>query len=186
MKRVLLAIARALAAIPKMAWTVCTKTGQMILSLIPAPAGPVTTAAGGEADEALEMAQARQEQAEMAPKSQSQAHIALAYAATLVAGGSPPNLVGQPPAFVRWLEDLTASAARRLFKASVAQIEAHLDPKCVKDHLEGVPSIGARPTSAAAVGLGSHKGNLAHAKIVDDILAEVVFDEEDEAARRAA
>lgn len=156
MKNVLRAIARALAAIPKFAWTVCRYTGAMVLSLIPQPA-QMTTAAGEEADVAVEAAQARQEKpAAPAPtEAASQAKIALTYAAALVTGSRPPDLSGQTDNFKSMLADLTPEGARRLFKVSLGRIERHLNPKCPQDHLEGVPSIGIRPMSAAPIGDGS-------------------------------
>lgn len=156
MKSVLRAIARALASIPRFAWTVCRYTGAMILSIIPQPA-QMTTAAGDEADEAIEAAQARQEKpAAPAPnEAASQAKLALTYAAALVTGSRPPDLSAQPDSFKAWLADLTPEGARRLFKVSVAQIERHIAPRCPGDHLAGVPSIGIRPLSAAPIGDGS-------------------------------
>lgn len=156
MKSVLRAIARALASIPRMAWTVCRYTGAMVLSLIPQPA-PMTTAAGAEADEAVEAAQARQEKpvAPAPSEAASQAKIALTYAAALMTGSRPPDLSGQTDSFKRWLADLTPEGAKRLFKVSLGQIERHLNPRCPGDHLEGVPSIGIRPMSAAPIGDGS-------------------------------
>lgn len=159
MKRILKAIARALLAVPRMAWTVCRYTGAMILSIIPQPQ-PMTTAAGNEADEAIEAAQASQEKpATAAPKAaqKTQAEVAYTYALSMVTGCRPPSLDGQPAAFVRWLEDLTHAGARTLIKAPIPTIERHLSPRCPGDHLAGVPSIGARPAAAAPVGEGSHR-----------------------------
>lgn len=160
MKSVLKAIVRALASIPRLAWRVCQYTGAMVLSLIPQPA-QMTTAAGEEADEAIEAAQtaqARQEKpATAAPKAaqKTQAEVAYTYALSMVTGCRPPSLDGQPPAFVRWLEDLTHAGAKTLIKAPIPAIEQHLSPRCPGDHLAGVPSIGARPAAAAPVGAGS-------------------------------
>lgn len=170
MKSILKAIGRALASIPRLAWRVCQYTGAMILSIIPQPA-QMTTAAGDEADEAVEMAQARQEKkAAPAPtEPASQAKLALTYAAACVTGSQPPNLEGQPEAFVRWLEDLSNEGVRRLFKCSLGQIERHLAPRCPQDHLEGLASIGARPSAAPPVGKGSMKQNAA------DYAADMVY-----------
>lgn len=161
MKNVLRAIARALASIPRLAWRVCQYTGAMVLSLIPQPA-PMTTAAGAEADEAVEAAQtaqARQEKvAAPAPtEAASQAKLALTYAAALVTGSRPPDLSAQPQSFRAWLADLTPEGAKRLFKVSLGQIERHISPRCPGDHLAGVPSIGSRPMSAAPIGDGSKR-----------------------------
>lgn len=158
MESILKAIGRALAAIPRMAWTVCKYTGAMILSIIPQPA-PMTTEAGNEADEAVEAAQARQEKpAAPAPsEAASQAKLALTYAAAIVTGSRPPDLSAQPDSFKAWLADLTPGGARRLFKVSLGQIERHISPRCPGDHLAGVPSIGSRPMSAAPIGDGSKR-----------------------------
>lgn len=182
MKRILKAIARALLAAPVLAWTVCAATGRMVLSAILPPQPQMTTAAGEEASEAVEIDQVREERKMAKPL--SQAHTALAYAAALVTGSKPPRLDGQPDGFVRWLEDLTAAGARRLFKASVGQIEAHLSPRRPEDHLAGVPSIGARPAAAAAVGRGSRRENEASVRMVGEILNGVVLDEEGEFSPR--
>jgi len=160
MKSILKAIGRALLAIPKMAWTVCRYTGAMVLSIIPQPAAPMTTEAGAEANEAIEAARESKPAAATAkPTAQSQAEIALTYAAACVTGSQPPNLKGQPEAFVRWLEDLSNDGAKRLFKCSLGQIERHLNPRCPADHLEGLASIGTRPAAAPPVGKGSMKQN---------------------------
>ena len=162
MKSVLRAIARALLAVPVLAWTVCAATGRMVLSAV-LPAQPqMTTAAGEEADEAVNAAQAKQEKPASAPKAaqKSQAEIAYTYALAMVTGCRPPSLDGQPPAVVRGLVDLTHARARTLIKSPVPAIERHLSPRCPADHLAGVPSIGARPAAAAPVGEGSHKALL--------------------------
>jgi len=158
MKSILKAIGRALASIPRMAWTVCKYTGAMILSIIPQPA-QMTTEAGAEADEAVEAAEARTEKPAATAKvaQKSQAEIAYTYALAIVTGCRPPSLDGQPAAFVRWLEDLTHAGARTLIKAPIPAIEQHLSPRCPGDHLAGVPSIGARPAAAAPVGAGSQR-----------------------------
>ena len=170
MKRILKAIARALLAIPVLTWTVCAATGKMILSAVLPPQPQMTTEAGAEADEAIEGAR-ESKPAAVAAKTdaRSQAEIALTYAAACVTGSQPPNLQGQPPAFVRWLEDLSNDGARRLFKCSLAQIERHLAPRCPQDHLEGLASIGARPAAAAPVGKGSIRQN------AEDYVANVVY-----------
>lgn len=170
MKSILRAIGRALLAIPRMAWTVCSFTGRAILSLIPQPA-QMTTAAGEEADVAVEAAQARQEKptAEAKSEARTQAELALTYAAAVVTGSQPPSLKGQSDTFVRWLEDLSNDGAKRLFRCSLAQIERHFAPRCPADHLEGVPSIGARPAAAAPVGKGSMRQN------ADDYAANLVY-----------
>ncbi len=159
MKRVLKAIARALLAVPVLAWTVCAATGRTILSAILPPQPQMTTAAGEEADEAVEAAQAKQEKPTAAAKASEkpQAEIAYTYALAMVTGCRPPSLDGQPPAFVRWLEDLTHAGARTLIKAPIPAIEQHLSPRCPGDHLAGVSSIGARPAAAAPVGAGSQR-----------------------------
>lgn len=157
MKRILKAIARALLAVPVLAWTVCTATGRLILSAILPPQPAMTTAAGAEADHAVEVAQARAERKAAAPVSDTaaQARIALTYAAAIVTGSRPPDVSTQPDAFRRWLADLTPEGAKRLFKTTVPAIERHLNPKRPEDHLAGVPSIGIRPDAAAPVGDGS-------------------------------
>ena len=169
MKNVLRAIARALASIPRFAWTVCKYTGAMVLSLIPQPAAPMTTEAGAEADEGIQAAQAKQEKPAAAPKAaaKTQAEVAYTYALAMVTGCRPPSLDGQPAAFVRWLEDLTHAGAKALIKSPIPAIEQHLSPRCPGDHLAGVPSIGARPAAAAPVGEGSHRAVLeaAYAKV---------------------
>jgi hypothetical protein len=157
MKRSLKAIARALIAIPVLTWTVCAATGRMLLSAVLPPQPQMTTAAGEQADVAIEAAQARpmRSVAETAPEAAAQAKLALTFAAALVTGSRPPDLSGQPDSFRHWLADLTPEGARRLFKVSVGQIERHLNPRAPGDHLEGVPSIGVRPLSAAPVIDGS-------------------------------
>ena len=169
MKRILKAIARALLAVPVLAWTVCATTGRMVLSAILPPQPQMTTEAGAEADEAVEAAQARTEKPAATAKvaQKSQAEIAYTYALSLVTGCRPPSLDGQPAAFVRWLEDLTHAGARTLIKAPIPAIEQHLSPRCPGDHLGGVPSIGARPAAAAPVGEGSHRALMeaAYAKV---------------------
>lgn len=192
MKSVLRAIARALASIPRMAWTVCRYTGAMVLSLIPQPAAPATTEAGAEADEAIEAAQARQEKPAAAAKASEkpQAEIAYTYALAMVTGCRPPSLDGQPAAFVRWLEDLTHAGAKTLIKSPIPVIERHLAPRCPGDHLAGVPSIGARP-AAAPVGEGSHRAMLeaAYARVapvtMNDV-GEFVLDHDDQSSRLKA
>lgn len=156
MKSVLRAIARTLASIPRLAWRVCQYTGAMVLSLIPQPA-QMTTEAGAEADEAIEAAQARTEKpvAPAPTETASQAKIALTYAAAIVTGSRPPDVSAQPDSFKAWLADLTPEGAKRLFKCSMGQIERHISPRCPGDHLDGVPSIGSRPMSAAPVRDGS-------------------------------
>ena len=157
MKRILKAIARALLAAPILAWTVCAATGRMILSAILPPQPQLTTAAGEEADEAIEVAQAREESKAAAPKDEisAQARIALTYAAAVVGGLKAPDVSGQPGSFQRWLADLTPAGAKRLFRYTLPAIEKHLSPRRPEDHLAGIPSIGIRPMSAAPVGDGS-------------------------------
>ncbi len=166
MKRVLKAIARALLAIPVLTWTVCAATGRMILSAVLPPQAQMTTAAGEEADEAIEAAQARTARpvTEAAPEAAAQAKLALTYAAAVVTGSRPPDVSAQPESFKRWLADLTPEGAKRLFKVSLGQIERHLNPRAPHDHLEGLPSIGVRPMSAAPVIDGSKMYNEALAK----------------------
>ncbi|SDH20364.1 hypothetical protein [Bosea robiniae] len=157
MKSILKAIGRALLAIPKMAWTVCRYTGAMVLSIIPQPQA-MTTAAGEVADAVIEAEQAKQAApAAKATAATSQAEIAYTYAIAMITGSRPPSLDGQPAAFVSMLDDLTHAGARALIKASIPAIELHLSPRCPADHLAGVPSIGARPMTAAPVGSGSQK-----------------------------
>lgn len=159
MKRFLKAIAKALLAMPVLAWTVCAATGRLILSaILPPQPQAMTTEAGAAADEAVEIAQARAERKAAEPVSDvaAQARIALTYAAAIVTGSRPPDVSTQPDSFKRWLADLTPEGARRLFKApSIGHIERHLNPKRPEDHLAGVPSIGIRPDAAAPVGDGS-------------------------------
>lgn len=157
MKRLLLALAAALASIPRMVRTWCEKTRDFILECLPAApaAGGPTTAAGEEAEEAVEMAEAREERKAMQPKSdaETQVQTVLRYAAAVVTGSRVPDVADDD--MRRWLADLTAEGARRIFKATPGQIAAHLRPRCPQDHLEGVPSVGARPMAAAAVRDGS-------------------------------
>ena len=159
MKNVLRAIARVLIAIPVLTWTVCAATGRMLLSAVLPPQPQLTTAAGEEADVAVEAAQARAEKPAAAAKAAetSQAEIAYTYALAMVTGSRPPSLEGQPKAFVAWLDDLTHAGARALIKASIPAIEQHLKPRCPADHLAGVASIGSRPMAAAPVGEGSQR-----------------------------
>lgn len=159
MKRILKAIAKALIAIPVLTWTVCAATGRMLLSAILPPQPQMTTEAGAEADEAIEAAREAKPAAAAASEAGSQAKLALTYAAAMVTGSRPPDVSGQPDSFRRWLADLTPEGAKRLFKVSVGQIEKHLNPRCPQDHLEGVPSIGVRPMSAASVIDGSKMYN---------------------------
>lgn len=157
MRKFLAALAEALASIPKMVRVWCATARDFVLACIPSTGGggDLTTAAGIEADEALELAQAREEQAIMAPKSEAESAVqtVLRYAAAVVTGSRVPDV--QDDDLRRWLADLTPEGARRIFKATPGQIARHLRPQCPGDHLEGVPSIGARPMSAAPVGDGS-------------------------------
>lgn len=158
MKALLKTIARALLAVPVLAWTVCAATGRMILSaILPPQPQAMTTEAGAEADEAIELAQAREERkaAEPVDDTATQARIALTYAAAIVTGSRVPDISGQPDNFRGWLADLTPAGAAQLFKMTVPAIQRHLDPKCPSDHIAGVPSIGIRPDAAAPVGDGS-------------------------------
>jgi|UPI00082A1EBB hypothetical protein len=87
MKKFLAALAAALASIPVMVRVWCEKTRDFVLACLPSSGGgELTTAAGIEADEAVELAQAREEQAIMAPKSEaeSQVQTVLRYAAAVV------------------------------------------------------------------------------------------------------
>ena len=156
MKRFLRALAEALRSIPVMVRQWCERTRDFVLACLPAPSGgDLTTAAGLEADEALELAQAREEKALMQPKSESESAVqtVLRYAAAVVTGSRVPDVADDD--LRRWLADLTPEGARRLFKATPGQIARHLRPQCPGDHLEGVPSVGARPMSAAPVLDGS-------------------------------
>jgi hypothetical protein len=91
----------------------------------------------------------------MKPKSEaeSQVHTVLRYAAAVVTGSRVPDIADDD--LRTWLADLTPEGARRLFKATPGQIASHLRPRCPQDHLEGVPSVGARPMAAAPVRDGS-------------------------------
>lgn len=156
MKKFLRALAEALRSIPIMVRTWCERTRDFVLACLPAPSGgDLTTAAGIEADEALELAEARQEQEIMKPKSEAESAVqtVLRYAAAVVTGSRVPDVADDD--MRRWLADLTPEGARRLFKATPGQIARHLRPQCPADHLEGVPSIGSRPMSAAPVLDGS-------------------------------
>lgn len=156
MKQLLITIARVLASIPRRIVRWCGKARDFIVECLPAPSGgELTTSAGLEADEALELAQAREEREIMAPKSESESQVqtVLRYAAAVVTGSRVPDV--QDDDLRRWLSDLTPEGARRIFKATPSQIAAHLRPRCPGDHLEGVPSIGSRPMSAAPVLDGS-------------------------------
>lgn len=156
MKRFLIALAAALKSIPIMVRTWCEKTRDFILACVPSSGGgDLTTTAGLEADEAVELAQAREERDVMKPKSESESNVStvLRYAAAVVTGSRVPDVADDD--LRRWLADLTPEGARRIFKATPAQIAAHLRPRCPGDHLEGVPSIGSRPLSAAPVLDGS-------------------------------
>lgn len=193
MKRVLKAIAKALLAIPVLTWTVCAATGKAILSAVLPPQPQMTTAAGEEADEAVEAAQARAEKPTAPAKSEARtkAELALTYAAAVVTGSQPPNLKGQSESFVRWLDDLSNDGAKALFKASLGQIERHFSPRCPGDHLAGVPSIGARPAAAAPVGKGSMKqnaedyaANLTYPRVVVDNDGDFVMETEAQTSLR--
>lgn len=157
MKRFLIALAAALASIPKMVRVWCERTRDFVLACIPSSGGggELTTSAGIEADEAVEIAQAREERDVMKPKSESESSVqtVLRYAAAVVTGSRVPDVADDD--LRRWLADVTPEGARRLFKATPGQIAAHLKPRCPGDHLEGVPSIGSRPMSAAPVLDGS-------------------------------
>lgn len=91
----------------------------------------------------------------MQPKSESESAVqtVLRYAAAVVTGSRVPDV--EDDDMRRWLADLTPEGARRLFMATPAQIAQHLKPRCPQDHLEGVPSVGARPMAAAPVRDGS-------------------------------
>ena len=156
MKRFLRALAEALRSIPTMVRVWCATARDFVLACIPSSGvGDLTTSAGLEADEAIELAEARQEQALMQPKSEAESAVqtVLRYAAAVVTGSRVPEV--QCDDLRRWLSDLTPEGARRLFKATPGQIARHLRPQCPGDHLEGVPSVGSRPMSAAPVGVGS-------------------------------
>lgn len=158
MKKLLKTIAKALLAMPVLAWTICAATGRMVLSaILPPQPQAMTTEAGAAADEAVEVAQAREERKAAAPGDQIslQSRIALTYAAAIVTGSRVPDVSGQPHEFRRWLADLTPAGAARLFKMTMPTIERHLNPKRPEDHIAGVPSIGIRPDAAAPVGDGS-------------------------------
>lgn len=157
MKRILKAIGRALLAIPVLTWTFCAATGKAILSAVLPPHQQMTTAAGEEADKAIEAARESKPAAAAKTESNSQAEIAYTYAIAMITGSRPPSLDGQPTAFVTWLDDLTHEGARALVKTSIPAIERHLSPRCPADHLAGVASIGARPLAAAPVGEGSQR-----------------------------
>lgn len=157
MKQLLITIARVLASIPRRIVRWCGKARDFIVECLPSSSGgELTTSAGLEADEAVELAQAREEQAIMAPKSESENTVqtVLRYAAAVVTGSRVPDV--QDDDLRRWLADLTPEGARRIFKATPGQIAQHMKPRCPGDHLEGVPSLGSRPLSAAPVLDGSH------------------------------
>lgn len=176
MKNILIAIAKALAAIPRYTLICCARTGDFLLSMIPSPQ-PVITAAGAEAEEALEIAQAREEGEMFKPK---RSDIVLRYAAAVVSGSTPPDLDGEFDALVYWLEDLEPSACRRILQADMRRIERHLNPKSAADHLAGVPSWGGeRPERAAPVGHGSKRENAAAVAMVDGIFADLLSDAEE-------
>lgn len=176
MKKILIAIARALAAVPKYTLIWCARAGNFVLSMIPS-AQPVTTAAGEEADDALmEIRQAREEAQLFKPK---KADAVIRYAAAVVHGSAPPDVSHLSEGLQFWLEDLEVSACRRILKCTMRQIEQHLDPRCASDHLAGVPSFGDRPEKAGPVGYGSKRGNAQAIKLVDDIFAEMLDDPEE-------
>lgn len=156
MRKLLKMIAAALLAVPVLAWKTCAATGRLILQAIapPAPQG-MTTEAGEEAEEAIELAQARAEQQTMRPKSdaENQVQTVLRYAAAVISGSRMP--VVEDDDLRRWLADLTPAGIKRLFKATPGQIARHLRPQCPGDHLDGIPSLYARPMSAAPVRDGS-------------------------------
>lgn len=156
MRKLLKIIAAALLAVPVLAWKTCAATGRLILEAIapPAPAG-MTTAAGEEADEAVELAQARAERHTMRPRSEAETQVntVLRYAAAVISGSRMP--VVEDDDLRRWLADLTPAGIKRLFKATPSQIARHLKPQCPADHLDGVPSLYARPLAAAPVRDGS-------------------------------
>lgn len=156
MRKFLRALAEALASIPKMVRVWCERTRDFVLACLPSSGGgEITTSAGLEADEAVELAQAREEREIMQPKSESEGQVqtVLRYAAAVVTGSRVPDVADDD--LRRWLSDITPEGARRLFKATPGQIAAHLTPRCPQDHLEGVPSVGSRPMSAPPVLDGS-------------------------------
>ena len=155
MKKLLRLIAAALLAVPVLAWRTCAATGRLILQAIAPPQPQMTTSAGEQADAAVEIAQARQERLAMQPKSESETNVqmVLRYAAASISGSRMP--VVENDDLRRWLADLTPAGIRRLMKATPAQIAAHLRPQCPGDHLDGIPSLYARPMSAAPVRDGS-------------------------------
>jgi len=181
MKKVLIAIARALAAVPRYALVWCARAGDFVLSMIPGTgAGPVTTAAGEEADDALmEIRQAREEARMMKP---TKAHLTLTWAAAVVSGTTPPDVSREGDAFQMWLADLEPCACRALLRCSMGQVEAHLDAKRTGDHIAGVPSYGDRPDAAAPVGRGSKRGNEASVVFVDRMFAELLSEPEPQRA----
>lgn len=190
MKQLLITIARVLASIPRRIVRWCGKARDFIVECLPAPSGgELTTSAGIEADEALELAEARQEQAIMAPKSEaeSQVQTVLRYAAAVVTGSRVPDVADDD--LRRWLSDLTPEGARRLFKATPSQIASHLRPRCPQDHLEGVPSLGSRPMSAPPVLDGSRMWLAALAavpKVEIDEDGEFYVPDEDQSTRLKA
>lgn len=191
MKKFLRALAQALASIPRMVRTWCATTRDFVLACLPGPSGggDLTTAAGIEADEAVELAQAREEREIMQPRSEteSQVQTVLRYAAAVVTGSRVPDV--QDDDLRRWLADITPEGARRIFKATPSQIASHLRPRCPGDHLEGVPSVGARPMAAAPVRDGSRMYNAALAstpKVAIDDDGEFFIPDDQSTRLRAA
>lgn len=178
MKALFLAIARALASIPKMVQVWCAKARDFVLELLPAaPAGGgLTTSAGLEAEEAVNEVRDAREEAKLFKM--TPARTALAWAAAVVSNCAPPDVSDQDPVFVEWLADLEPSACRRLLRCQSEQlIERHLKPRYDSDHLEGVPSFGGcRPHTAPPVGYGSKAENAAAVRFSNQFYDELLSD----------
>ncbi len=171
MKTLIRAIAAALASIPRYIKVWCARARDFLLECLPAApnSGGLTTAAGLEAEDAVdEIRQAREERKLF---KESCADIVLRWAAAVVSGGAPPDVSKADPILVEWLADLEVSACRRILRCEhKGLIERHLKPRYDSDHLEGVPSLGGcRPYSAPPVGYGSKAENAAAVVFVEEL-----------------
>lgn len=178
MKRIVLAIAAALASIPRYVRTWCARARDFVLELLPAAPGNggLTTSAGMEAEDAVNEVQEAREEARLFKM--TRARIALAWAAAVVSNSTPPDVADQDIVFQEWLADLEPSACRKLLRCSSEQmIERHLKPRFDSDHLGGVPSYGGcRPHTAPPVGYGSKAENAVAIRFSKNFYDELLSD----------
>jgi len=182
MRKLFAIIAAAIAAMPKLVFTICRQTGRLLLSLIPSSAPP-TTSAGIEADDLLQ--EIRQSKEEDALFKMTTGKLVWAYAAAVISNGTPPDISGQSEIVRHWLEDLTPQACRQLLKRTEREIERHLAPVGVNDHLEGVPSVTGRPTNAPPVLYGSRKANEEGTAFVETFWSDLLSSLPDDEPARA-